>query len=268
MSLDPYALKIYVDGSALRNPGGPGGIAGVLEYPDAWNRHFEELFAIGYLNTTNNRMELLACIQALEYVRAESSALRVQRVLIVTDSQYLHDYHSYAEIWKSNGWKTSGDREVENRDLWDMFLSVRRKQKLRVEIVWKKGKKSQILKAVDYAAKNAAKQPWEIDRGYRPGKVGNSKLGGKRGSTLFPARGQEEIIHVYRKGLTGRDGNHVRFDLYSELEQRFVSKHLAYTSAELSLTLHRHHLYRVKFNDDPMKPIIERVIEEVSPAHV
>jgi ribonuclease HI len=48
MQPDPHALKLYVDGSALKNPGGPGGIAGIAEFPDRMNR------------TTNNRMELLA----------------------------------------------------------------------------------------------------------------------------------------------------------------------------------------------------------------
>jgi ribonuclease HI len=69
MTLDPYALKIFIDGSALKNPGGPGGIAGVAQYPDSWNKADECIFEIGYLATTNNRMELRALLEALDHTR-------------------------------------------------------------------------------------------------------------------------------------------------------------------------------------------------------
>ncbi len=55
----PHALKIYIDGSALQNPGGAGGLAGIVVYPDDWNLPNEHIFEIGYQATTNQRMELL-----------------------------------------------------------------------------------------------------------------------------------------------------------------------------------------------------------------
>jgi ribonuclease HI len=87
MSLDPHALKIYIDGSALRNPGGAGGVAAWIEFPMDWDRPDELLFQEGFQETTNNRMELLACIRAFEYVRDQGRGLGVERVQIVTDSR-------------------------------------------------------------------------------------------------------------------------------------------------------------------------------------
>ena len=58
------------------------------------------------------------------------------------------------------------------------------------------------LKAVDKLAKSAAGQAWEVDRGFRPGKVGKSKLGGKVASTLFPAAGQQSRVRIYRTELS------------------------------------------------------------------
>lgn len=264
LPLDPHALKIYIDGSALQNPGGAGGLAGIVVYPDDWNLPNERIFEIGYQATTNNRMELLACLKAFEWVRENAIALRVQRVQIITDSTYVYEGRDHATWWRQNGWRNASGKPVDNPDLWKEFLSARSKLRVRTDIVLTKGKASPVLRDVDRSAKSAAEQPWEIDRGFRSGKVGKSKLGGKGASTLFPAAGQEAVIHIYRSGVTGRDGYHVRFNLYSEQEKRFVAKHLTYTSAGLSAELHRHHCYRVRFNSDPKHPVIEVILEEVT----
>jgi len=65
---DLNALTIYIEGSAFKNPGHVGGIAAIVEYPDFLNRKHESIFSIGYTKTTNNRMELLACIKSIEYI--------------------------------------------------------------------------------------------------------------------------------------------------------------------------------------------------------
>jgi ribonuclease HI len=61
---DPHALKLYVDGSSYKNPGGAGGFACVARYPETLNRPDEELFSEGYHESSTNRMELHACIRA------------------------------------------------------------------------------------------------------------------------------------------------------------------------------------------------------------
>jgi ribonuclease HI len=263
MSLDPRALKIYIDGSALTNPGGAGGLALWLEFPIDWNRPDELLIQEGFEETTNNRMELLACIRAFEYVRAQKFDVRVQRVQIVTDSKYVHDNFFQAENWRSNKWRNVDGKPIENSDLWKRLLSLRSKVRVRTEVKWMPGKKSPILKAVDKSAKAAAVEPWSIDRGFKSGKVGRSKTGPKFVATPFPAEGQKAIIRVYRTRLIGRSDHKIYFEVFYEQSGRFALKACAFTSPEVAVDLHRHHVYQVLFNANPKYPIIERIIEEV-----
>jgi ribonuclease HI len=259
MHLDPHALKIYIDGSALKNPGGPGGLAGIAEFPKHMNRANEVLFEEGYKETTNNRMELRACLRALEYVRRSATC----RVIIVTDSLYLHDNHRRAPTWKKQEWLSLDGRSIENPDLWNEFLSLRRKIRVPLELQWSKGKTSPILKEVDRRAKAAAQAPTEVDRGFRGGKVARSKTKSRKASTLFPAQGQEVVINIYRKRLPGQTEDKVYFDLFSEGQKEFTAKHHSFAAGELSDQLHRSHCYRVRFNADPKHPIIEAILGEV-----
>jgi ribonuclease HI len=260
--LDPHALKIFIDGSALENPGGSGGIAGIVQYPDSWGRSDEQVFEIGYRETTNNRMELRALLTALQYLRKNSDSLPIQRVQIVTDSLYVNENYRRADGWRHNGWKNVAGKPVENSDLWKEFLSLWGKPKIRVDIVWRKGKKSLVLKQVDKAAKKAASQPWEADRGFRAGKVGRSKSGRGTASSLYPAQGQESVIRVYRSGIVGRAAHKVTFEEYDEQRKSFGNKFSAFAAtAALAVDLHRGHCYRVRFNGEPRNPQILEVIE-------
>jgi ribonuclease HI len=117
MSDDPHALKLYIDGNCYQNPGGAGAIACVAHFPEDWNRPDEIIFNEGFHETTNNRMELSACIRALEYVADKGKALGVERVLIVTDSKYVHDNHKRPVTWRSNKWMNHAGVPIENPDL-------------------------------------------------------------------------------------------------------------------------------------------------------
>ncbi len=103
MSFDPHALKIYVDGSCFGNPGGNGGFAAWLEFPVDWNQPNQALEEIGFHETTNNRMELQACIWAHDWIRQQDASLDVGRVQIVTDSKYVYDNYrplgDLATLW-------------------------------------------------------------------------------------------------------------------------------------------------------------------------
>jgi ribonuclease HI len=261
MLLDPRALKIYIDGSAFDNPGGRGGFAAIVEYPDETGRR-NDVLCDGYRETNNNRMELRACLEALGFVREHGATLGVQRALIITDSKYIYEGWSHARFWKANGWRNSADRPVENHDLWREFLSVRPKVRIRTEIVLRKGKTTPILKEVDHYAKRAANQPWNVDRGFRQGKVGRSALGRGGASSLFPACGQEATVRVYRSGIVLKGEHKIYFELYSETERRLTDKHRAYAAPDVAFDLHRGHWYRVRFNDNPRYPTIEAVVEE------
>lgn len=104
------SVKIYTDGSCLGNPG-PGGYGALMLYND----HKKEL-SQGYKLTTNNRMELLAVIKALEALKQKC------QVSITTDSNYVKDgITKWIINWKKNGWKTAAKQPVKNVDLWKLL---------------------------------------------------------------------------------------------------------------------------------------------------
>jgi ribonuclease HI len=117
----------WTDGCCLGNPG-PGGYGAVLL--SGGNR--KELRG-GYKRTTNNRMEILAVIRALEALKERCD------VTICTDSQYVVNAMTkgWAENWKSRGWKTAGNQAAANPDLWEQMLRLRLKH--RVTFQWVKG---------------------------------------------------------------------------------------------------------------------------------
>jgi ribonuclease HI len=101
------SVVIHTDGACKGNPG-PGGWGALLEY----NGSRKEIFG-GEAQTTNNRMELVAVIRALEALTRESE------VDLYTDSQYVKNgIESWIHGWKRNGWRTSDKKAVKNADLW------------------------------------------------------------------------------------------------------------------------------------------------------
>jgi ribonuclease HI len=259
---DPYALKLYIDGNAYNNPGGSGGFACFVDYPEAWGKLSVELFSEGFHETTNNRMELLACIRALEYVRDKAASIGVERVQVFTDSKYVSDNQNMPAIWRRLGWKTRFGKPVENSDLWRRFLTVRLQGKVRVDIGWCKGKKSPILKSVDKSAKAVGKLPSKPDRGFRSGKVGKSQKPGMA-SSPFPAKGQAQVIRIYKSSLIGKSGHKIYFDVFDEQSGEYHEKCTCYVPDSFINELHRGHVYRVKFNADDKCPMVLAIVEEL-----
>jgi ribonuclease HI len=117
---------IWTDGACSGNPG-PGGWGAVLRY----GTHQKELKG-GEAQTTNNRMELTAAIEALESLR------RPCAVNLHTDSQYLRGgVTSWLDRWKHNGWRTADRKPVKNEDLWRRLDAAARQHD--VEWLWVKG---------------------------------------------------------------------------------------------------------------------------------
>lgn len=108
------SVEIYTDGACKGNPG-PGGWGAVLVSGD----HEKELFG-GESPTTNNRMELMAVIEALRALK------RPCNINIYTDSQYVQKGISeWITGWKARGWKTADKKPVKNADLWQMLDEAR-----------------------------------------------------------------------------------------------------------------------------------------------
>ncbi len=121
------AVDIYTDGACSGNPG-PGGWGAVLYY----RGHEKELYGGEPAKTTNNRMELMAAIQALE------SLTRAVPVRLHTDSTYLRNgVTKWLPGWKRNGWKTADKRPVKNADLWQRLDAAAERHN--VDWRWVKG---------------------------------------------------------------------------------------------------------------------------------
>jgi len=120
-------VDIYTDGACSGNPG-PGGWGALLRY----GSHESELYGGEALGTTNNRMELMAAIQALE------SLTRPVTARLHTDSAYLRNgITQWLPTWKRNGWVTAGKQPVKNADLWRRLETAAERHQ--VEWLWVKG---------------------------------------------------------------------------------------------------------------------------------
>ena len=124
-------LYAYTDGACSGNPG-PGGWGALLIARDGDTVVKERPLKGGEALTTNNRMELLAAISALETLG------RATEITIVTDSAYVKDgITSWIHGWKKRGWKTSANKPVKNEDLWRRLDAATAQHKVRWE--WVKG---------------------------------------------------------------------------------------------------------------------------------
>ena len=101
-------ITIYTDGACSGNPGiGRWGVVILEENKE------DRVLNGGNDNTTNNRMELTAAIEALKYFKDK------QTITLITDSKYVKDgIQSWIQNWKKNGWKTAAKKPVKNKELW------------------------------------------------------------------------------------------------------------------------------------------------------
>jgi ribonuclease HI len=128
MAFDPAEpVIIYTDGACSGNPG-PGGWGAILRYGE----HVKELHGGEATGTTNNRMELMAAIRALE------SLTRPATVRLYTDSSYLRNgITTWLPGWLRNGWRTAAKQPVKNADLWQRLSDAMAPHT--VEWLWVKG---------------------------------------------------------------------------------------------------------------------------------
>ena len=113
-------VKIYTDGSARGNPDGPGGYGAVLQYTDRKGVLHEKEISGGFAKTTNNRMELMAVIMALEALN------RPCEVDVFSDSAYVINAFNkhWVDSWQKKNWRRGKPNEVKNIDLWQRLLAA------------------------------------------------------------------------------------------------------------------------------------------------
>jgi ribonuclease HI len=139
------AVEIFTDGACSGNPG-PGGWGALLR----WNGHERELSG-GESMTTNNRMELMAAIMALESLK------RGVTVRLYTDSTYVRDgITKWLHAWKKRNWRTADKKPVKNVDLWQRLEAALGEHK--IEWHWVRGHSGHVEnERVDLLAREAIK---------------------------------------------------------------------------------------------------------------
>jgi len=252
---NPYAAKIYIDGSAKPTNPGPAGLAGIIEYPEDLNKGSETIFEESYQISTINRMELLACIRAIEYIIKNKTITNI--FIIYTDSEYVVNNQNRVSCWRNNKWIGSDDISIKNKDLWKEFLKNRHKASVRIEIFWIQNKSTELVKQVDRLAKNATKKSIrKKDYGFMPGKVGTSRAVYKGVADLYPACGETIILHVYKKEPDSKKENIIKFDLFDVDKQDFLYRYKVFVDKKYASKLNRRHLYKVTLNDNKKHPKI------------
>lgn len=148
-------VDIFTDGSCLGNPGS-GGIGVLLRY-----KQHKKTLSKGYKLTTNNRMELLAVVEALAILKEPC------QVRLSSDSQYMKNgIQKWIFNWKRNNWQTSNKKPVKNQDLW--ILLDQATQKHQIEWQWVKGHAGHRENEIcDELARHAANNPTLTDDGYQ-----------------------------------------------------------------------------------------------------
>ena len=139
-------IEAFTDGACLGNPG-PGGWAALLRAQGK-----ERLLAAGDPDTTNNRMELMAAIGALE------ALTRPCKVLLTTDSRYvMQGIEEWVPKWRANGWRTADKKPVKNQDLWQRLAAAVEPHKVRWQ--WVRGHNGHAEnERVDQAAREQAER--------------------------------------------------------------------------------------------------------------
>ena len=139
--------KIYTDGACSGNPG-PGGWAAIIIV----NNEVKNMFSGSEKNTTNNQMELMAPIKAIQKFKKKSE------ISIFTDSTYVRDgITTWIKKWEKNGWKTASKKPVKNKDLWKKLKNLSSKHS--IKWIWVKGhSQDKYNSLVDELAQGAIKK--------------------------------------------------------------------------------------------------------------
>ena len=138
--------KIYTDGACSGNPG-PGGWAAIILFDEK----IQDEISGSEKNTTNNKMELLAPIKAIQKFKKKSE------ILIYTDSTYVKDgITTWIKKWEINGWKTASKKPVKNKELWKKLKNLSSRHQ--IKWIWVKGHaQNKYNNLVDELAQNAIK---------------------------------------------------------------------------------------------------------------
>ncbi|MBL0717727.1 MAG: ribonuclease HI [Alphaproteobacteria bacterium] len=153
-------IKIYTDGSCLGNPG-PGGWGAIIILPTTDSK--ETILSGGDSKTTNNRMEAIAVLEAMNWLVNNFDKDKFDDVELFIDSKYvINAIDSWLKNWKLNNWRTASKKPVKNRDLWeklDLVISKVSEINIPYKLTWIKGHSNDLYNdTVDEIARTEAEK--------------------------------------------------------------------------------------------------------------
>ncbi len=264
MDLDENAINVYTDGSSKPGPrrGGIGFV--VLWYDVDFGEHKEEFPADrGFSGATNNQMELEAVIQALKELYGWEEYY-YDKIKVWTDSGYVVDNVNRAYSWKSNGWRNSSGRPIQNAAQWKELINLIDKfyknKRIKVDIDWVKGhSKNQENKAVDKIAKQSA----DIKSKRKISTKSVRRKTFKESVTTpgsIPMRGQLFIIRIIEDEYQRETKSYrYRYEVLSQNSPDHKNIDFIYSN----ICVRSGHRYEVRVNEDQKYPQILEVIREV-----
>jgi ribonuclease HI len=254
-------LIVYTDGSCY--PKGRRGGAGFLfvTYDGRGSEILEEFPLQGYKGSTNNQMELYACVSALAQLVKDDWPTKVRAILIRTDSMYVVDSHKLALYqWSKNKWRNREGRPVEHAALWRDFVRLIIKCRGRVQLKWVKGhSKDRHNRSADKIAKGSAKgvlarKPLQITNVRRK----KSPLRLQPGCVAM--RGQTETIRIIADKLLKQKEYKCTYEVVDPTSADYQKVDIAYSIQLLSAG----HEYEVTFNTNHRYPQVTAVLREVT----
>lgn len=260
-------LTVFTDGSSFSQPRRGGvGIVYVMIDPSTGNEIVDETSPAGYQAATNNQMELMACIMALEAAPEHPFAPQVSNVVIYTDSRYVAGNIDRALFtWPKGKWCNPNGRPIENAELWRRLIKAYRAfpRHLRVEVKWAKGHSSQnpYNKKADKLARNSSGVP--VNQPIYPREV-RRKI--SREMTVMGSvgmHGQEMAIRIIEERnyqLAKRYG--YRYEVLSPESKYFGKIDVIFANYDCTHMRAGHH-YQVLVNSDNRNPSVRGVICEL-----
>lgn len=258
MYFDHRSLKIFIDSSPANNPV-PGGIVGWLEFPAEWAKPPEELFKDGLpVEATGDKKALVACSQAFRHVYEKEYDRELRRILLITDSTYIHANFFRSEVWARNGWRTEERREIEHKVFWQGFLWIRRKVALHTDLEWAFGKKSPFSgSGAKGETTEAASETDAPDNPAAHACLGHI-LSCSTARSVPPYDGERspQLARVYREPRCVREFYKVSFALYDYTSYKFDRSYFAIAPPEVAAKLKAGRMYTLTFTADPVCPVI------------
>lgn len=257
--IDEYALNIFTDGSSYQHPR-RGGMGLLYVWVDAVGAEcLESPNLPGIKQATNNKMELLAIVRAIENASPYLKKRNFSRILVHTDSQYVWKYYKIAMFqWSKNKWCNRWGRPVANATEWKNFVKAVQKIRMHVDINWIKGKKHPYTKLVDKKAKASANQPTEPARSVVTVRRKTSpettdersvEMNGQRATIRIITSEYLEVHHT----------NKYRYEVITKTSKYYLKVSFLH-SREL---LKPGHSYYVQFNREQHSPGLVKVFREL-----